>query len=164
MPTDAPWLRHLRTGVRARLQVRHVTQASLAARLGITPKHLNQVLGGHVVGSPDLLARMAEAVGLEIAIMVTGREPAPLAEDKSPWLSGNRTTHGKAAANAKDRAGRTAVSSAPVETNIPDRFNAWIGDPDTPPEPTLQDAFTEGFAQAMEWISGQPRERNTDPQ
>jgi hypothetical protein len=34
-----------------------------------------------------------------------------------------------------------------------------IGDPDTSPEPTLQDAFTEGFAQVMEWISGQPRQQ-----
>lgn len=94
---DAPWLRHLRAEVRARLRARHVTQASLAAHLGITPKHLNQVLGGSVTGSPDLLARMAEAVGLGIAIVVTDREPAPLAEDKRPWLSGNRTPRGKAA-------------------------------------------------------------------
>jgi hypothetical protein len=42
-----------------------------------------------------------------------------------------------------------------METNIVDRFNAWVSDPDTPQEPTLLDAFAEGFAQAMEWISGQ---------
>ena len=64
----------------------------------------------------------------------------------------------------KDRTGRAAVLSALMKTDILDRFNAWIGDPDTPQEPTLQDAFTEGFAQAMEWISGQPRERSADPQ
>jgi transcriptional regulator with XRE-family HTH domain len=98
-PTDAPWLRHLRTEVRSRLQVRHVTQASLAAHLDVTPKHLNQVLGGHVVGSPELLARMAEAVGLQIAIVLTDREPVPLAEDKRPWLSGNRTPRGKTASS-----------------------------------------------------------------
>ncbi len=96
-PADVPWLRHLRTEVRARLTARHVTQASLAAHLGITAKHLNQVLGGHVTGSPDLLARMADAVGLGIAIVVTDREPVPLAEDRRPWLSGNRTPRGKAA-------------------------------------------------------------------
>ena len=94
---DAPWLCHLRAEVRGRLKARHATQASLAAHLGVTPKHLNQVLGGHVIGSPDLLARMAEAVGLGIAIVVTDREPVPLAEDKRPWLSGNRTPRGKAA-------------------------------------------------------------------
>ncbi len=47
-----------------------------------------------------------------------------------------------------------------MNTNIADRFNAWISDPDTSAEPTLQDAFTEGFTQAMEWISGQPRQRD----
>lgn len=46
-----------------------------------------------------------------------------------------------------------------METSVIDRFNAWISDPDKPANPTLQDAFFEGFAQAMEWISGQPRVR-----
>jgi hypothetical protein len=50
-----------------------------------------------------------------------------------------------------------------METNIVDRFNAWMSDPDRPQEPTLLDAFAEGFAQAMEWISGQPRQRNAPP-
>jgi transcriptional regulator with XRE-family HTH domain len=94
--TDAPWLRHLRAEVSARLRARHVTQASLAGHLGISAKHLNQVLSGKVTGSPDLLARMAEAMGMQIAIVVTGREPVPLAEDKRPWLSGNRKPRAKA--------------------------------------------------------------------
>lgn len=93
---DTPWLRHLRAEVRARLQARHATQASLAAHLGISAKHLNQVLIGKVIGSPDLLARMAEAVGLEITVVDTGREPVPLAEDQRPWKSGNRTPRVKA--------------------------------------------------------------------
>jgi transcriptional regulator with XRE-family HTH domain len=86
---DAPWLRHLRAEVRARLEARHATQASLAAHLGISAKHLNQILGGHVNGSPALLARIAEAVGVQIAIVVTDREPVPLATDQRPWKSGN---------------------------------------------------------------------------
>lgn len=81
METDAPWLRHLRMEVRTRLQARHVTQASLAVHLGVTPKHLNQVLAGRMVGSPGLLARMAEAMGMQIAIVVTDREPVRLAGD-----------------------------------------------------------------------------------
>ena len=97
---DAPWLRHLRAEVRARLEARHATQASLAEHLGISAKHLNQVLGGHVNGSPVLLARIAEAVGLQIAIMVTGIEPVPLAEDQRPWKSGNWGPRGKAAPEA----------------------------------------------------------------
>lgn len=94
---DAPWLRHLRTEVRARLRARHVTQASLAAYLGVTPHHVTQVLTGKVTGSPDLLSRMAEAMGLRIAIVPTDREPASLAEDKRPWMRGNRTPRAKAA-------------------------------------------------------------------
>jgi hypothetical protein len=45
------------------------------------------------------------------------------------------------------------------KTNILDRYNPWRADPDTAAEPTLQDAFAEGFAQCMEWLSGQPRQR-----
>jgi transcriptional regulator with XRE-family HTH domain len=99
--TDAPWLRHLRAEVRARLKARHVTQASLAAHLGISSKHLNQILIGKVTGSPDLLARLAEAMGMQIAIVITDREPAPLAEDKRPWWSGNRTARAKAAPESR---------------------------------------------------------------
>jgi transcriptional regulator with XRE-family HTH domain len=87
---DVPWLRHLRAEVRARLEARHATQASLAAHLGISPKHVNQILSGKVIGSPDLLARMAEAMGMQIAIVITDREPAELATDQRPWKSGNR--------------------------------------------------------------------------
>lgn len=86
---DAPWVRYLKAEVRARLRARNVTQASLAECLGITAKHLNQVLGGKVTGSPDLLARMAEAMGLEIAVVDTSREPVALAGDRRPQLSGN---------------------------------------------------------------------------
>jgi transcriptional regulator with XRE-family HTH domain len=86
---DAPWLRHLRAEVRVRLRARRATQASLAAYLGITPKHLSQILTGNVNGSPKLLAGIAEAVGLQIAIVVTDREPAELAQDQRPHKSGN---------------------------------------------------------------------------
>ena len=47
-----------------------------------------------------------------------------------------------------------------MKTNIIDRFNTWVSDPETPSEPTLQDAFTEGFTQAFEFVSGQLRERS----
>jgi len=87
---DTPWLRRLRAEVRARLEARHVTQASLAKHLGITPKHINQVLSGKVTGSPDLLARMAEAMGMQITVVDTDREPTELETDQRPWKSGNR--------------------------------------------------------------------------
>jgi hypothetical protein len=51
-----------------------------------------------------------------------------------------------------------------VKTDVIGRFHAWMADPDKKPDPTLLDAFAEGFMQAMEWISGQPRERDADPQ
>jgi hypothetical protein len=41
-----------------------------------------------------------------------------------------------------------------IKTNVIDRFKAWEADPDTPKNPTLHEAFVEGFTQAMEWISG----------
>ncbi|HET9969798.1 MAG TPA: hypothetical protein VFQ68_16305 [Streptosporangiaceae bacterium] len=47
-----------------------------------------------------------------------------------------------------------------MKTNINDRFQAWISDPDTPRDSTLQDAFAERFAQCMEWLWGQPRQRD----
>lgn len=50
-----------------------------------------------------------------------------------------------------------------METNVIDRFNAWRADPDSPGDPSLLGAFAEGFAQAMEWISGQPRQREVNP-
>ena len=81
-PPSAPWLQHLRDEVRARLRARRATQAALARHLGISPKHLSQVLNGAVTGSPELHDRMAQAVGLRIAIVVTDLEPATLARDQ----------------------------------------------------------------------------------
>lgn len=48
--------------------------------------------------------------------------------------------------------------AAHVKTSWQDRFKAWIADPETPENPTLEDAFREGFTQCMEWLSGQVRE------
>jgi transcriptional regulator with XRE-family HTH domain len=93
--TDAgspPWLKHLRAEVRARVRARNGTQASLAAAIGITPKHLSQVLTGKVAGSPQLLDRIAGAVGLRIVIMATGRDPVPLTPDQRGRWSRSRQT------------------------------------------------------------------------
>lgn len=35
-------------------------------------------------------------------------------------------------------------------TNLPDRYRAWLADPSQADEPTLWDAFAEGFIQATE--------------
>jgi len=92
-----PWLAQLRAEVERRIAAQHSTQAALAAHLGITPKHVNQILRGHVNGSPDMLDRIAAAVGLRIAIVVGEAEPVPLAGDKRPRASGNRKPRAKAA-------------------------------------------------------------------
>lgn len=44
--------------------------------------------------------------------------------------------------------------AAAIEPSVPERFRAWAGEWDSPGEPSLDDAFAEGFAQAMEWLFG----------
>lgn len=69
------WLCQLRSEVLRRVRAQ---QAALAAHLGITPKHMSQVLTGTVNGNPELLTRIAEAVGVRIAIVIGESEPVPL--------------------------------------------------------------------------------------
>jgi len=66
--TCPPWLLNLRREVKARLREQGATQAGLAWYLGITEKHVCEFLAGHVGGSPEMLDRIAAAVGLRIAI------------------------------------------------------------------------------------------------
>lgn len=66
--TRSPWLLELRREVKARLRGQGATQASLARYLGITEKHLSQLLTGRTDGSPEMLDRLAAAVGLRIVI------------------------------------------------------------------------------------------------
>lgn len=40
-----------------------------------------------------------------------------------------------------------------IEPTVTDRFAAWMDDADAPEDPSLQDAFVEGFAQALEWTA-----------
>lgn len=77
MTAEARWIADLREQVAARLKEHGVTQVALADHLGITAKHMNQILHGIVVGAnPLLLERMAAAVGLRIAVADSG-EPVP---------------------------------------------------------------------------------------
>jgi transcriptional regulator with XRE-family HTH domain len=84
----AQWLQVLRSEVRARLKKQHATQISLAKYLGISPKHLSQILTGEVNCSPGVFTRMAEAMGLQIVIVDAGMEPVKLAEDQRKYKSG----------------------------------------------------------------------------
>jgi len=76
---DGPaWLLEFRSQVRARLKAQRSTQAALAAYLGISAKHMNQVLKGGVSPNPALLDKIATAVGLRIVVAADG-DPVPLA-------------------------------------------------------------------------------------
>lgn len=44
-----------------------------------------------------------------------------------------------------------------ITTNWKDRYFAWMQDPDRPENPTLLDAFLEGFTQAIEATHDSPR-------
>jgi transcriptional regulator with XRE-family HTH domain len=73
-----PWLARLRAEVLRHIRAQGSTQAALAAHLGITPKHMSQVLTGKVNGSPQMIDRIAEAVGLRIALVAGEGEPVAL--------------------------------------------------------------------------------------
>lgn len=73
-----PWLARLRTEVLRHIRAQGSTQAALAAHLGITEKHMSQVLTGRINGSPQLIDRIAAAVGLRIALVAGEGEPVAL--------------------------------------------------------------------------------------
>ena len=69
------YLADLKRAIRAELKADGCTQADLAWYLGITPKHVSQMLTGTVAGRFELLERMAAAVGLESGIGSGERAP-----------------------------------------------------------------------------------------
>lgn len=93
-PADPPWLIDLRRKVRARLRAQGATQAGLAWHLGITEKHVSQLLSGTVTGTPEMLDRLARAVGLKITLADNG--PAPS-------LPGRRTSRRRKSPTTTDQ-------------------------------------------------------------
>ena len=75
--TDPAWVRDLRQRVIAHLHATSATQIGLAEYLGVSPKHVNQILKGVIAGTPSMLDQMAAAAGLEIVVRESGR-PAPV--------------------------------------------------------------------------------------
>jgi transcriptional regulator with XRE-family HTH domain len=73
---DPPWLRDLRSKVKARLRAQGATQAGLAWHLGITEKHVSQLLTGKVDGTPEMLDRLARSVGLRITLADADSAPS----------------------------------------------------------------------------------------
>jgi transcriptional regulator with XRE-family HTH domain len=66
------YLADLKTAIRAELKADGCTQADLAWYLGITPKHVSQVLTGKVTGRFEMVERMAAAVGLSPRFEIGG--------------------------------------------------------------------------------------------
>jgi DNA-binding transcriptional regulator YdaS (Cro superfamily) len=81
---EALWVQQLRAEVRARLRDQRATQVGLAEQLGITPKHMSQMLTGKVAGSPEMLEAMARAVGLQIVILDAGNLVPPALARRKP--------------------------------------------------------------------------------
>lgn len=81
--TDPAWLTDLRGKVTAHLRAQGATQGGLAYHLGITPKHVCQLLSGKVTGSPEMLDQLAAACGLRILIGQSP-DPAPVLPGRSP--------------------------------------------------------------------------------
>jgi transcriptional regulator with XRE-family HTH domain len=101
---DARWLTELRERIAGQMKANGISQVALAEHLGITPKHMNQFLQGTVrAGSPLLLERMAEAVGLRITIADSGEPPPPLRSLRQRRAQVKALT-GLAAANEEDMA------------------------------------------------------------
>lgn len=98
--SECLWLADLRNKVRARLRAQGATQVGLAWHLGITEKHVSQLLTGKVVGSPEMLERIAASVGLRIAL-VDADGPVPVLPTRRPG-TGRR--------NAPRRAGKFAAT------------------------------------------------------
>lgn len=81
--SECLWLRDLRCKVRARLRAQGATQAGLAWHLGISEKHVSQLLTGKVAGSPEMLERIAAAAGLRIAL-TDADGPVPVLPRRRP--------------------------------------------------------------------------------
>lgn len=76
MHEDPPWLLELRTETLRRLEKHQVSRSQLARHLGVSRSLVSQVLSGDVKGTPELLDRMATAVGLRIRVISARSAPA----------------------------------------------------------------------------------------
>ena len=88
---EAAWLSQFRAEVKRRIRARKGTQAALADHLGISAKHMSDILRGTVSPSPELAERIATAMGLRITV-VAEREPVPLGLDMRGRKAGSVTT------------------------------------------------------------------------
>jgi transcriptional regulator with XRE-family HTH domain len=59
-------LSDIKAAIRAELKADGCTQKDLAWYMGLTEKHISQVLTGKVKGDPEMLLALAAAVGLSL--------------------------------------------------------------------------------------------------
>lgn len=60
---DARILKHR---IKSELKLLGCTQKDLAHYLGISEKHISQIMTGRIKGSNEILDRMAKAIGIEL--------------------------------------------------------------------------------------------------
>jgi transcriptional regulator with XRE-family HTH domain len=72
---DTGPLADLKAAIRAELRADGATQADLARHLGLSEKHVSQVLSGRIGGSLKVLEEMAAAVGLSVGVSRDGEQP-----------------------------------------------------------------------------------------
>lgn len=63
---EATPMADLKSAIRAELRADGCTQADLARYMGLSEKHVSQVLSGKIAGSLKVLEEMAAAVGLSV--------------------------------------------------------------------------------------------------
>jgi transcriptional regulator with XRE-family HTH domain len=61
-------LARIKARIKDELRADGCTQKDLARYLGITEKHVSQVLKGRCAGSPQVIEDMAHAVGLSVTV------------------------------------------------------------------------------------------------
>ena len=64
--------------VQARRRAQQMTQAELAAELGVTPQYISALEGGTSTPAVATLARLAAVLGVTTDFLLTGRESAPV--------------------------------------------------------------------------------------
>jgi len=62
---------YIGTRIPAILEARGIKQTWLAARIGISPEHLNRVLRGHAVITMEVVAGCTSALGLPADVLFT---------------------------------------------------------------------------------------------
>ena len=81
--------------VRRAMQARGLSVTALAARLGISRKHLSGILNGHAPLVEPLVHRLAEATGVDpVLLSATIRAPRPVPPARHGFMKGWIVAHG----------------------------------------------------------------------